>query len=243
MKEHFPDVSALNKKYNNLIYWTYSKKVDRQSYVLDTKNFIHTSYNIFKSKPKYFFVDLIQMKLASIKKLILKIKNTTKFYYYENNRMIYIYCDNFIFGIDKELLIYIGLDPVKIFNKIKKLSNGTLVKNDIITLPIEDLQKIDLSFFDEINFDYTETKSVVFCSEKSIKSFLKNSKVIGFSVIIEEASDMLFMNEIDLSKADNTFKGIVKNYLKNTYSVDDVLDKILKNGIGCLSESDKFILK
>jgi hypothetical protein len=118
-----------------------------------------------------------------------------------------------------------------------------LVKNDIITLPIEDLQKIDLSFFDEINFDYTETKSVVFCSEKSIKSFLKNSKVIGFSVIIEEASDMLFMNEIDLSKADNTFKGIVKNYLKNTYSVDDVLDKILKNGIGCLSESDKFILK
>ena len=53
-----------------------------------------------------------------------------------------------------------------------------LVKNDIITLPIEDLQKIDLSFFDEINFDYTETKSVVFCSEKSIKSFLKNSKVI-----------------------------------------------------------------
>ena len=118
-----------------------------------------------------------------------------------------------------------------------------LVKNDIITLPIEDLQKIDLSFFDEINFDYTETKSVVFCSEKSIISFLKNSKVIGFSVIIEEASDMLFMNEIDLSKADNTFKGIVKNYLKNTYSVDDVLDKILKNGIGCLSESDKFILK
>ena len=118
-----------------------------------------------------------------------------------------------------------------------------LVKNDIITLPIEDLQKIDLSFFDEINFDYTETKSVVFCSEKSIKSFLKNSKVIGFSVIIEEASDMLFMNEIDLSKADSTFKGIVKNYLKSTYSVDDVLDKILENGIGCLSESDKFILK
>ena len=117
-----------------------------------------------------------------------------------------------------------------------------ILKYDI-TLPIEDLQKIDLSFFDEINFDYTETKSVVFCSEKSIKSFLKNSKVIGFSVIIEEASDMLFMNEIDLSKADNTFKGIVKNYLKNTYSVDDVLDKILKNGIGCLSESDKFILK
>jgi|688.fasta_scaffold392482_3 hypothetical protein len=117
-----------------------------------------------------------------------------------------------------------------------------LVKNDIITVPIEDLQKIDLSFFDEINFDYTETKSVVFCSEKSIKSFLKSSKVIGFSVIIEEASDMLFMNEIDLSKADNTFKGIVKNYLKSTYSVDDVLDKILKNGIGCLAESDKFIL-
>jgi hypothetical protein len=117
-----------------------------------------------------------------------------------------------------------------------------LVKNDIITVPIEDLQKIDLSFFDEINFDYTETKSVVFCSEKSIKSFLKNSKVIGFSIIIEEASDMLFMNEIDLSKADSTFKGIVKNYLKSTYSVDDVLDKILKNGIGCLAESDKFIL-
>ena len=117
-----------------------------------------------------------------------------------------------------------------------------LVKNDIITLPIEDIQKIDLSFFDEINFDYTETKSVVFCSEKSIKSFLKTAKLIGFEVIIKEASDMLFMNEIDLSKADSTFKGIVKNYLKNTYSVDDVLDKILKNGIGCLAESDKFIL-
>jgi hypothetical protein len=117
-----------------------------------------------------------------------------------------------------------------------------LVKNDIITVPIEDLQKIDLSFFDEINFDYTETKSVVFCSEKSIKSFLKTAKLIGFEVIIKEASDMLFMNEIDLSKADSTFKGIVKNYLKSTYSVDDVLDKILKNGIGCLAESDKFIL-
>jgi len=117
-----------------------------------------------------------------------------------------------------------------------------LAKNDIITLPIEDIQKIDLSFFDDINFDYTETKSVVFCSEKSIKSFLKTAKLIGFEVIIKEASDMLFMNEIDLSKADNTFKGIVNNYLKNTYSVDDVLDKILENGIGCLAESDKFIL-
>ena len=139
MKQHFPDVSALNKKYNNLIYWTYSKKVDRQSYVLDTKNFIHTSYNIFKSKPKYFFVDLIQMRLSSIKKLILKIKNTNKFYYYENNRMIYIYCDNFIFGIDKELLNFMGLNPLKLFNKIKTLPNGTLVKNDIIIKYKEEL--------------------------------------------------------------------------------------------------------
>ena len=117
-----------------------------------------------------------------------------------------------------------------------------LAKNAMITLPVEVLSTIDLSLFDEINFEYTETKSVVFCSEKCIKSFLKTAKAIGFGVIIKEASDMLFMNEIDLSKADNTFKGIVKNYLKNTYSVDDVLDKILENGISCLSESDKFIL-
>lgn len=117
-----------------------------------------------------------------------------------------------------------------------------LAKNAMITLPIEDLQKINLSIFDEVNFEYTQTKSVVFCSEKSIKSFLKTAKLIGFEVFIKEASDMLFMNEIDLSKADSTFKGIVKNYLKSTYSVDDVLDKILKNGIGCLAESDKFIL-
>jgi hypothetical protein len=139
MKQHYPDVSALNKKYNNLIYWTYSKKVDRQSYVLDTKNFIHTSYNIFKSKPRYFFVDLIQMKLSSIKKLINKIKLSEKFYYYENKRMIYIYCENFIFGIDKDLLNYININPIKLYNKIKDLNNGTLVKDDIIIKYKEEL--------------------------------------------------------------------------------------------------------
>ena len=30
---------------------------------------------------------------------------------------------------------------------------------------------------------------------------------------------------------------------KSKKEIIDVLDKILKNGIGCLSESDKFILK
>jgi hypothetical protein len=35
--------------------------------------------------------------------------------------------------------VYLGLNPVKIFNKIKKLTNGTLVKNDIIIKYKEEL--------------------------------------------------------------------------------------------------------
>jgi hypothetical protein len=89
-----------------------------------------------------------------------------------------------------------------------------LVKNDIITVPIEDLQKIDLSFFDEINFDYTETKSVVFCSEKSIKSFLKTAKLIGFEVIIKEASDMLDIHPM-------TIKGRLKSPKFDNYKYKD----------------------
>jgi hypothetical protein len=45
--------------------------------------------------------------------------------------MLYIYGDNFIFGVDLKLLKYIGLDINKIKDKIFKLSSVFLRETDI----------------------------------------------------------------------------------------------------------------
>ena len=90
--------------------------------------------------------------------------------------------------------------------------------------------------------------SIVFKMDSKTDIFLINqilldkmismSKVTGYNMIIEDITDDLFYNKVNIP---NSVKDEINDYLFNLFSVDDVLDKI-NEGIE-LTEVDKLILQ
>jgi GTPase SAR1 family protein len=84
-----------------------------------------------KTRYKYVYVDPIHDSLFNIKKIIKKIKSLKNIKVYQEDDYIYIYGDNLIFGIDLNIMDFIGIDKYKLKNKIEKITNVLLSKNDI----------------------------------------------------------------------------------------------------------------
>lgn len=132
-KKLFKDFDILNRQITPNIYWTVKKTEDRDKYQDDLNWFQHKIYNQLISNVNYIIVDPIQQNKKTIKKIINKIYSLNNIISYEKYNMIYIYSDNLIFGIDLNLLKFIGLNTNKIRQKIKKISDTYLIGNEIIS--------------------------------------------------------------------------------------------------------------
>lgn len=132
-KKLFKDFDILNRQITPNIYWTVKKTEDRDKYQDDLNWFQHKIYNQLISNVNYIIVDPIQQNKKTIKKIINKIYSLNHIISYEKYNMIYIYSDNLIFGIDLNLLKFIGLNTNKIRQKIKKISDTYLIGNEIIS--------------------------------------------------------------------------------------------------------------
>ena len=124
-------VSILNKNIDKITFWTFNQKEKKIDYDTDLITYYNFCFKHFKTKYKYVYVDPINESLSNIKKIIKKIKSLKNIKTYQEDDYIYIYGDNLIFGIDLNVMDFVGIDKYKLKNKIEKITNVLLSKNDI----------------------------------------------------------------------------------------------------------------
>jgi hypothetical protein len=133
VNKHYPDFNILDKQLEPNLYWTVKKTERRDKHVEDLTWFINKVYNDLTKDIKYVFIDPLQYNSKSLYKIVRKLYSIEKLITLLNDDMVYIYGENFIFGVDLKLMKYIGYDKIKLINKIKKISSVFLdEKNTII---------------------------------------------------------------------------------------------------------------
>jgi hypothetical protein len=132
VNQKYPDFDITESYLGDNLWWTFKKTQKRDKHVEDLENFINTVYtNLFKNIP-YFFVDLIHNSNKTLVRVIRKFHLMKGIYTYEHGEMLYIYGDNIIFGVDLRLASYIGIDSLKLKNKIKVKSLVFLGVDEIL---------------------------------------------------------------------------------------------------------------
>jgi len=128
---NYDDYDIYDKQLEDSLYWTFAKTERRDIFNNDVEEFITLANRALISKIKYVFVDPIQLQTDTIKKIITKIRELKNKIVFKNDDMLYVYGENLIFGIDLNLLKYIGINPVKVENKIKSISKVFLDDKEI----------------------------------------------------------------------------------------------------------------
>lgn len=127
----FPNYDVGNIKIENDIYWTTKKTENRDKHNIELEWFKYYVYNTLIQKVNYIFIDPIQYKKKSLLKILKKLYLLKNKISYQYKDMIYIYGEDFIFGIDLKLLKYIGVNTLKIKTKIINLSSVFLGDSNI----------------------------------------------------------------------------------------------------------------
>lgn len=144
-KEIYGDkVSILHKKIDDKTQWTFSTKERKVDYDKDIESFMSNCYSNIGKDINYIYIDIIHDSKKKIKKIINKIysfKNPKV--YVHLNRMIYIYGDNIVFGVDIEILNYIGIDHKKVLDKLSKISNCLFIDEKIFNIYKSIINKIN----------------------------------------------------------------------------------------------------
>ena len=133
-----PDVDFIDKKLSDNIFWTFKKSERRDIYQEDLYNFITYCYKNLIKNIDYSFIDLITLTDSEIKESFNNIKKCKKSATYQYNDMIYVYCDNTIYGIDLKLVKYLDYDVKKTIEKIKK-NSFVFLSGDQILIEYKDI--------------------------------------------------------------------------------------------------------
>lgn len=126
-------INVLNKKINKDTFWTFNRIVKRDVYSNDLENFIRYSYKKYLEKINYVDLDLIQNSNKKNIKIIRKIYELDNIITYKSiNNVFYLYSNNIIFGIDLNLVEFVGINPEKAKNKIIEKSKVFLEGEEIL---------------------------------------------------------------------------------------------------------------
>ena len=132
VNKYYPDFDITNIELETNLYWTFKRTEKRDKFEEDLEWFKNRVYsNLFKGV-NYVFVDLIHYSNKLMWKVVRKIYSLKNKVSYATDDMIYIYCENLIFGINLRQLKYMCVDIDKIKSKIKLNSNDFLVGNKIL---------------------------------------------------------------------------------------------------------------
>jgi hypothetical protein len=132
VNKHYPDFDITNIEIEPNLFWTFKRTEKRDKYEEDLNWFIKKVYEDLTNKLVYVFVDPIQYKPRTLKKIVKKIYSLRNPIVYQHKDMIYIYGENIIFGVDLKLLSFVGLNQNKIKEKINYLSDTFLTENQIL---------------------------------------------------------------------------------------------------------------
>ena len=135
-KEIYGDkVSILHKKIDDKTQWTFTTKERKVDYDKDIESFMSNCYSNIGKDINYVYIDVMHDTKKKIKKIIKKIYSLKNPKVYNHlNRMIYIYGDNIVFGVDIEILSYIGINYNKVLTKLSKIPNCLFIDEKIFNI-------------------------------------------------------------------------------------------------------------
>ena len=135
-KEIYGDkVSILHKKIDDKTQWTFTTKERKVDYDKDIESFMSNCYSNIGKDINYVYIDVMHDTKKKIKKIIKKIYSLKNPKVYNHlNRMVYIYGDNIVFGVDIEILSYIGIDYNKVLTKLSKIPNCLFIDEKIFNI-------------------------------------------------------------------------------------------------------------
>ncbi len=132
------------KLFKDNIFWTFTKKEDKNCHLIDLEIFTQFSYDHLIKNIPYVFIDPILDKRTKIKRIIKHIKELkASCYYIYRDRFIYLYGNGILFGIDLDLCQFIGINKNKIKNALSSVKNTTLLTDDILIKYKSDLTRLN----------------------------------------------------------------------------------------------------
>lgn len=138
------NINFHNRKINDYLFWTFAKNENRRDFEIDIELFIQHCYNQLIKNVQYFFIDRIHWTENQLLRANNKIKNSKSLIgYIHNNRMIYLHCDDLLFGIDLELSKFLSVDPEKIKSKLDQDTGGLIEFKDLLPEYHEDIERLE----------------------------------------------------------------------------------------------------
>ncbi len=130
--KHFPNFDITNKCLGGDKYWTF-KRTEKRDYFEETlKWFMLKAYHLHVDKSFYIYVDPLNYKGKTLRKIIKKILSINGLVTYLIDDMVYLYGDNYLFGINLKVLKFVGVDVDKVKRKIKSITTVLLEGSDIL---------------------------------------------------------------------------------------------------------------
>jgi len=122
--------SILEKQLSENVFWTFGKREKRIDFERDLENFQNLIIKQVIKQIKYYYLNLFTLKQTKIKQLIQFINDNNEKYFFINKKMIYLYQNNYILGVSKEILSYLGISSQKIVRKIQKNTKNKVYFGD-----------------------------------------------------------------------------------------------------------------
>jgi len=172
VNKHYPDFDIMERKLGDNLYWTVKRTEKRDKYEEDLSWFMNKVLKDLVADVNYVFVDPIQYHGKVIRKIIRKMYSIENKISYQDGQMIYIYGEKIIFGVDLKLLKYIGLNPIKIKQKILQESSVFLGDSDILIEYKNSVEELDnkvryIPYLFSITDEQNNTSSLIHISRES----------------------------------------------------------------------------
>lgn len=132
VKQINPNTDFLDRKLSDNIKWTFTLSEKRNLHEEDLYYFIQECYNNLISKVEYTYIDFILTNDDDLADIFKNIKKSEKNIAFKNDNMIYIYTTNNVFGIDLNIIDFVGRNRNKLIDYLKSFINVFLVDTDIL---------------------------------------------------------------------------------------------------------------
>ena len=117
------NVKITNHHIGENLWWTFSPKERRSIYLKDVSKFVGEAIKELVKNIKYTNIDPIVQDLRTLKSMIAEIRGSNNISaYLFNDRIIYIYADTKIYGIDLKVIDMIGFKRDSLIKKIKDIA-------------------------------------------------------------------------------------------------------------------------
>lgn len=123
------NISVLDRKINDNLFWTFKKTERRTDFENDLSSFYNNIINNIINNIKYYYINILNLKYNKIKKLYNIIYSGDKKYIYISNNMFYLLYNNVVMGISLTMLDYCSVNVKKRLRRLYNDGNAVICTN------------------------------------------------------------------------------------------------------------------